>query len=203
MVFDYTGQRLVSIREYKKRIKDELERVKKLKIVGKQSKWITSTMNYTKFHDNDLIWRLPRVGKQSKTHQRLLSYDIKTIGTLKSIPNAQLPPIRGISALHRQATKKSLPGSSPNQMVDHRLSNNPYLSKYGDEWEEKIKKSSALPVFCPVSDLVDFVRDESLHQEDCFFNHDALSLMTSKECTQCMRSTECYGTTMNVVKTYQ
>ena len=37
-VFDYTGQRLVSIGEYDRRVRDEINRVKTLKINGRRSK---------------------------------------------------------------------------------------------------------------------------------------------------------------------
>ena len=36
----------------------------------------------------------------------------------------------------------------------------------------------------------------SVHHDDWFFYHDSLSLLTSKECTAYMRSTECHGRTI-------
>ena len=38
VVFDYTGQRLISISEYKRRMKEEMNRVRNLTITGTRSK---------------------------------------------------------------------------------------------------------------------------------------------------------------------
>ena len=127
-------------------------------------------------------------------------HNIQTIGQLKRLTVAELPPIRGISALHKAAQTRSLPGSHANKLVDHRKADNPYQSLYGEQWEQHINKCAALSPFRPISDLVDFIAEESnrlmmesVHEKDWFFYHDALSLLTSKECTQYMKDTECYG----------
>ena len=100
----------------------------------------------------------------------------------------------------QNALTKSLPGSHSTGTVNHRQAENPYESKYGDEWEERLKRSSALSPFRPISDLVDFVAEEShrlmqgtAHEDDWVFWHDSLSLFTSKECVTYMKSTECHG----------
>ena len=61
----------------------------------------------------------------------------------------------------------------------------------------------ALSPLRPVSDLVDFMVDEcerlmagTVHERDWFFYHDALSLLTSKECRQYMRDTYKGGTSV-------
>ena len=42
VVFDYTGQRLSSLSEYKRRMKEEMNRVRNLSISGIRSKWISN-----------------------------------------------------------------------------------------------------------------------------------------------------------------
>ena len=85
-------------------------------------------------------------------------------------------------------------------MVDHTQSDIPHESKFGDEWKERLYKSSALSPFRPISDLVDFVAEEShrlmegtAHEEDWVFWYDSLSFFTSKECCSYMKSTEYHG----------
>ena len=58
-----------------------------------------------------------------------------------------------------------------------------------------IRKSAALASFVPISDLCDFMLDESArimkgtkHEGDWYFYHDALSLMTSVECRKYLKN---------------
>ena len=74
------------------------------------------------------------------------------------------------------------------ELIDHRKSNNPYQSKFGDVWEHHIRKSPILHNTTPVSDLI-------IHMAKCtteamkgsvfegkgLFYHDALSQLTEKE----------------------
>eukprot|EP00957_Ditylum_brightwellii_P032775 2484663-Ditylum_brightwellii.AAC.1 len=60
---------------------------------------------------------------------------------------------------------------------DHQKHTNPYLSKYGERWKEKIKESKATPE----------AFEDTIHKDDFLFYHDALSLMTNKESLEWMR----------------
>jgi hypothetical protein len=133
----------------------------------------------------------------------MIQHGIKTIGDLKTLSSDKLPPIRGIAGMHRNATAHSLPGPSPNRVTDHRQAENPYQSKYGDRWQEQLKSCAALSPFRPISELVDFIAEEShrlmkgsVHEDNWFFYHDSLSLFTSRECRNYMERTECCGTTI-------
>ena len=75
-VFDYTGQRLVSISEYDRRVRSEIQRVKQLTINGNRSKWITNGNKTKDFYENDSISRLPRVGKMGKTYEAMIEHGI-------------------------------------------------------------------------------------------------------------------------------
>ena len=80
-------------------------------------------------YDEDNISSLPRVGNKTKTHQVISQHSVTTIGELKTLLPDQLPPpppIRGIEGMHQNATNHSLPGHSPNRVVDHRQADNPY-----------------------------------------------------------------------------
>ena len=92
IVFDCTGQRLVSIGEYDRRVREEINRVKTLKIDGRRSKWITEQRVTKHFHDEDNINCLPMVGNNTKTHQTMSEHGIRTIGHLKALLSDQTPP---------------------------------------------------------------------------------------------------------------
>jgi hypothetical protein len=79
-------------------------------------------------------------------------------------------------------------------VLDHRLAENPYLSLYGEEWEETIKRSASLGAYVSIADMIEFMVGESQrvmtgthHEDDWFFYHDALSLMMAKETIEWMR----------------
>ena len=65
----------------------------------------------------------------------MISHGIRTILDLKNHDPDQVPPVWGVRLMHRDALTRSLPGFYPTEMVDHRQAQNPYESKYGDEWE--------------------------------------------------------------------
>eukprot|EP00957_Ditylum_brightwellii_P019142 1442783-Ditylum_brightwellii.AAC.1 len=74
-----------------------------------------------------------------------------------------------LKSLHllAQASKEGAPPPD----IDHRKHVNPYLSNYGEKWEDKIKKSKK------VKNVIN----------DFLFYHGALSLMTNKELLEWMR----------------
>ena len=119
---------------------------------------------------------LPSRGwENTKTHNQMIQHGIITITDLKSLETDQLPKIRSIKRLHQTATNKTLPGSSPVRTIDHRESENPYKSLYGEDWKVQIAGCTALSQYRPVSDLVDFMAAESkrlmqgtVHERDRF-----------------------------------
>ena len=83
---------------------------------------------------------------------------------------------------------EALPEKPTPSIKDHRKAKNPYFSRYGGRWEEKLKSSSSMSKFCCITDLIRFIMKESeklikgsVHEESFFIVHDALVLMTSKE----------------------
>ena len=73
-------------------------------------------------------------------------------------------------------------------------SENPYHSRYGEGWAEKLNSSTAMSKFVCITDLVRFMMNEaeklmkgSVHEGDVNIVHDALVLMTSKETINWMK----------------
>ena len=89
---------------------------------------------------------------------------------------------------------QDLPGNPPSYFKDHRKAKNPYLSRYGERWVEKLKSSTAMSKSCCITNLIRFIMNEaeklmkgSVHKDNFFVFHDALVLMTAKEKINCMR----------------
>ena len=107
-------------------------------------------------------------------------------------------PIRGVGKIYKHA-RVALPRKPAPSVKDHRKSRNPYLSKYGERWVEKLKSSSSMSKFCCITDLIRFMMKEaenlmkgSVHEDDFFKVHDALVFMKSKETIHWMKEKNYY-----------
>ena len=101
--------------------------------------------------------------------------------------------IRGFDQIYAMALQ-DLPGNPPSSFKDHRKAKNPYHSRYGEVWVEKLKSSTAMSKLVCITDLIRFMMDEaeklmkvSVHEDDFYIVHDALVLMTSKETINWMK----------------
>ena len=99
LVFNYSGQRLISIAEYNRRKQEELSRVRNLKIQGMKSKWIgkgggrqTNCVTKTTSHGS-------HGSEQTQIHEAMTRHNIRTISDLKSLQIDQLPLVRGIQSI--------------------------------------------------------------------------------------------------------
>ena len=83
------------------------------------------------------------------------------------------------------------------EFVDHRRSENPWISKYGDKWMDYASKSPTLKLVRPVSDLITHMAVESTkamktspYQNKALFYHDALSQLTENETVEWMKGSK-------------
>ena len=102
-------------------------------------------------------------------------------------------PIRGFDQIYAMALQ-ALPGNPPYSFKDHRKAKNPYHSRYGEGWVEKLKYSTAVSKFVCITNLIRFMMDEaeklmkgSVHEDDFYIVHDALVLMTAKKTINWMK----------------
>ena len=192
-IFEYNGKKLVSIAEYNHRKEEEIRRVKNLKPTT-NSPWIRNTRKSktvdSRLWEENGLDRVQRVGP--KMLQQLNEAGIEKVKQLKDLPiNVRRMLVKsGVkeSALDAAVEKCSSAkeGSFPDAVVDHRAALNPYESRFPDDHEVKLKNSSALKPFVCVTDLISWMIKEShrmmrgtVHAEDWYFYHDALSLMTA------------------------
>ena len=80
--------------------------------------------------------------------------------------------------------------------IDHRKEDNPYKSKYGEQWQTHLKASVALSPYVCVTDIILYMCAESkrlmegtVHNNDWYFYHDALTQITARETKEWMRQT--------------
>ena len=83
------------------------------------------------------------------------------------------------------------------EKIDHRKALNPFLSKYGNEWEDKISKKPALRLVRPVTDLIRhmaIMTNNALmgtkYEGKGLFFHDALSQLTERETVEWMKNND-------------
>ena len=89
---------------------------------------------------------------------------------------------------------QALPGNPPSSLKDHRKAKNPYHSRYGEGWVDKLKSSTEMSKFYCITDLIRFMMNEaeklmkgSVHEENFYIFHDDLVLMTAKEMINWMK----------------
>ena len=149
------------------------------------------------------VGKIKGVGK--KTAEVLEQVGIKTVGDLKQIESPTdiekllLPKKISLQRLTkfwteaRQAEDKDAPID-----IDHRLSPNPYKSKFGDEcWEENLQKSATFCHSAYICNYVEHIMVEServmkgtIHEKTWMVYHDALAIMTAKSTKEWMAQKE-------------
>ena len=90
--------------------------------------------------------------------------------------------------------------------VDYCQSDNPYEARYGSDWRDRIIKSTSMKPYTCIAFLIDHIKEESkrvmkdtVYEDNYYYYHYALSLMTAKATKEYMVSktffmtTETYG----------
>ena len=193
-VFDYSGKTIITLNDYEKLKKQEFHRISTLS--DKSKHWIHDPRNpQDLFQDDDLL-RLDKVGK--KTKEKLENANIRCVGDLKR-NNQPVPGItRASLQFLRDQAQLSRDENAPLK-IDHRKAPNPYMSRYGTNWENVLKQSSHFSSYVVITDYIEHIVTESqkimkgtLYEDDWYFYHDALSLMTSAKTKQWMKDKNYY-----------
>ena len=190
--FDYTGCWIHTLEKYNGLyVPAQIHRIK----TGSSRGWTEGVRT-----DGDGIF-MEDVVTRIKGLKKAKADKLSTIGVthvkhlFRSIEDAalrqQILSIRGIGKptlrKWQDAVRDAKDGAYVSRFVDHRLAENPYLSKYGDQWEKHIAedlRKSPHHVVC-VKELVWHMYNESrkfFGHDDFFFFHDALTQLTDKQC---------------------
>ena len=189
-IFDYSGKTIISLNDFEKFKKQEFQRISTLS--DKTKNWIHDPRNPQDLYDDDDLLRLDRVGKRTK--EKLLLANISSVGDLKR-NNQPVPGISDTSLQFLRDQAQLAKDEKAPTKIDHRKAANPYQSRYGDEWETVLKKSSYFSSQVVITDYIEHIMHESKkvmqgtkYQDDWYFYHDALSLMTSVKTKEWMKS---------------
>ena len=105
--------------------------------------------------------------------------------------------IQGFDPIY-DMTLQALPGNRPYSFKDHRKAKNPYHSRYGEIWVDKLKSSTTMSKFCCITNLICFMMNEaenlmkgSVHEDDFYIVYNSLVLMTAKETINWMKQKGC------------
>ena len=202
--FDYTGQEILSISKYEKKIEAEIRRLKEDITDGTTSGWIVSSRPANTIYEEDCVSQLKNLGKKLKTKLEKEAGITKVsqlifAGSSPAEVNQQLTtisqssniPLSKLCTFHTQA-KTATPGPPP-PSLNHLQAENPYLSRYRENWLEKIKTVTTMKKYCSFKDLVRHIDHETAKafkgtkfEETYLWYHDALSTMCDNDCLSWM-----------------
>jgi len=197
--FDYSGKVIVTIKDYQKHMDAEISRVKKL---TKRSEWKYDPRPANAIFMDDSMDVINGIG--AKTVEKLKGINILTVGQMRSnIAEKGTHRIHELSQVPKsiiekcnEAINNHYVDENKPPLIDHTREENPYLSRYGGEWKERIKQTHSMSPYVCVTDLIlhmvrvcdDFFKD-TIHRDSWVFYHDALTLMTARETKSWMEST--------------
>ena len=204
-IFDYSGRQVLAINKYNEKVEIEIQRLKsKSDAEARSSGWITNSRPPNVIYLNDNITCLKSVGK--KIQEKLRKADILKVkdlvfidkspseirSLLTSISDKSSLSMNSITRLHRMALRAE-PGSEP-ENINYLSSPNPFQARYGDRWEDEVKKLKSMKQYCCIKELVRHVDNKSReafkgtkYEESYLFYHDALITMTDSDCIEWMR----------------
>lgn len=193
--YSYSGKKVVSTKQWDDAV---AKQCKDIRDNGKET-WITRQTRSRNYH-NELLQskrvEIPLLGKISR--EKLGLEGIRTIGDLVDLQEEEIQSLCctvGIAEPRLiewiRIAKDKCPDRQPlPPLVDHREAENPYLSRYGEGWEEYVKKGEFVRDKVCITDLVQHMYDEARklfnpendpEKDDWWIYHDALTQMTAKE----------------------
>ena len=136
-MFDYSGKWMLSVGEAREKEQDECARVKAL--LGPGGQWVTGLRTQGEVWMDDSIDMLKGVGAVARGNFEAAG--IRTVADMFMAPEDT--SIKGFTRSHldrlRQQAERAQQGAFPaDRVIDHRLSDNPYKSRYGGAWREEI-----------------------------------------------------------------
>ena len=133
---------------------NEFARIRKLTLSS--SPWVEKIKT-------DKIWLCESVGKlKGMGNQGVVKINEINVHTITNFQRYVqiygLPKlsIRGLGQIYEHAMV-ALPRKPAPSVKDHRKARNPYYSRYGDRWVEKLKPPSSMSKFCCITDLIRFM----------------------------------------------
>ena len=202
-LFDYSKKNVVTHKDWLKAFADSFKAPKSLSD-SKAGKWIESGREEGVLYTGDDCSLLKGLDPKNKARTKLKEMDINTIGELVGYfhhrPDRRknycravrmtMEKLLGILHTGAAALDEDVPAET-----DHRKATNPYFSRYGASlWKQKVLDTPTMKALVDIQALVEHIYNESkahfqgtVYEDNWFFYHDALSLMTATETVEWMQ----------------
>ena len=72
---------------------------------------------------------------------------------IASLPTGDSIPLTQMLGFKEQANQATLGG--PPEVIDYRKAENPWKARYGEDWEERLDRSSLMSAYCSIKALVE------------------------------------------------
>jgi hypothetical protein len=193
-LFEYTESTVVTNTEWEKHF---WMTCKAPKAIEKPRKpWVEDSREPGVVYSGDTIDKLPKIGTTMKS--LMSDRNVNTVREFASFFRMRqdrrkniVKQVKGLSMesllIAESIAEKAPEGPPP--VKDHRKANNPYLSRFGKErWYEEVCKAPSMKAVTNVRHLVEYMVKVSkehfagtVYENNWYFYHDALSLMTADE----------------------
>jgi len=203
-LFDYTKRMVVTIKRYNEAIKSMIDHVRSLPSGGGWISTIENSRNILFADDHVDAPTMLELGDVTKT-KFFMPNGIKTIRSLIDLQLTEVPVFvalyngRGVTVekvtrwkqMASEKCQRDINGFLMDRpkKVDYRKAENPFLARYGDNWEEEIKNYKIMANFCCIKELVWYMVNECIRFNKKYFWHDALTQLTDKCTRQWMKET--------------
>jgi predicted flap endonuclease-1-like 5' DNA nuclease len=201
--FDYSGRVIFSYKQWQEKADKEIQHVKSMNdTTATTHGWLDDNREYGVYYMNDPLSMLDGVGPSIEQKflnhgvtnlgefARMLEHDLALLWEDKVAKEEQVRDWWESANYRIQAQESPIP-------VDYRQSDNPYQARYGDQWEFHIGLAGDMRGVTSVKHLAlhyynqakaHFTKHPPPPGIKWYFYHDALSLMTAKECVEELKS---------------
>ena len=191
-LYTFSAKKIIGMGKYEEGVQNAIQKAKKSTSECTWVKKLTKRLEGHEFYENDPISHVPKIGIGRQ--KALDKCGISTIQDYINHPE-RMEHLTSEKELIVRALKNGLEnkiincGICPDEFkqIDHRKFDNPYASKYGELWREKINKTPTMKLVSPISDMIihmirtttDALKNTKYEGEALFY-HDALSQLTEK-----------------------
>ena len=197
-IFNYSEKTIVSIKDWNDKLQLEFNRVRKLTGGG----WVIDNRPIGAIYRNDAVSKLKGLGTAKQ--QLLNQHGIQTMSDIANLSEEKMSELQRVKngkqvrQWHQTVRLMCIDSDAP-ELLDHRKASNPYKSRYGDNWRDKVKSVVTMSHFVCVTELIDHIFTESerimrgtKYELTWSVYHDALSLMTAKDSIEYMKEKNWY-----------
>ena len=190
--FDYTNKWIVTITEYEEECIPR--QIRKIRQGSVKRGWVVGERSVDDgIFDDDPVTRLKGLGKSTAKHlARMGVKRVKQFARMRQGRINKVTRLRGVTGTKVEAwlqeARSAHPGKYVCDVTDYRKAANPYLARYGDDWEAKIRQDIRTAGKVCITELILHMRDATAaayagteFARTYLIYHDALTQLTYKK----------------------